>query len=271
MRLLKEQGLDELDYWVIFHDKKLLLHEQDGVWSLPCFRDIAEYKNYLKFIHGLGMFQGGECFCAELMQEVQLEGRFQFFPTRQAFELLSNDWYALITKGIHTVDWDKNHQFCGLCGAKTKLFTTIFEAHCDSCKTIFYPRISPSIIVLIRKENQILMARSPHFPKGVYGLIAGFVSPGETLEDTVHREVAEEVGIKVKNIRYYGSQPWPFPDSLMLAFIADYDSGDIIIDGVEIEAAGWYDVANLPGMPSSSKSIAKVMIDDFIAGELRFS
>lgn len=108
------------------------------------------------------------------------------------------------------------------------------------------------------------MARSPHFAPGVYGLIAGFVDPGENIEEAVHREVKEEVGLKIKNLVYYGSQPWPFPDSLMLAFTADYESGEIVMEPGEIEAAGWYKYNNLPGLPSSTLSIGMKLIMDFV-------
>ena len=109
------------------------------------------------------------------------------------------------------------------------------------------------------------MARGPHFLPGVYALIAGFVESGESLEETVHREVLEEVGIYVKNLSYYGSQPWPFPDSLMIAFKADYASGDIAIDRKEIEEAGWYRYDNLPGRPSTSASISSKLLDDYVS------
>lgn len=182
---------------------------------------------------------------------------------KQVFDKLPTELFSLLVKGVQIIDWDKQHQYCGVCGNKTTRKPGLFEAHCEVCQMVFYPRISPSIIVLIKKGKQILMARGPHFPEGVYGLIAGYVSPGETIEETVQREVMEEVGITIKNIRYIGSQPWPFPDALMLAFEADYDSGDIVIDNVEIQEAGWYDIDNLPGLPSSSKSIAKQLIERF--------
>lgn len=206
------------------------------------------------------------CFCAEISSEVTQLNDLNFFPLKSAIDLLEYSYFPLVAKGAQIIDWDKNHRYCGLCGQQTKKIIPILEATCESCNLRYYPRISPSIIVLIKNKNQILMARGKGFPDGVYALIAGFVSPGETLEEAVKRETLEEVGIEIKNIRYFGSQPWPFPDSLMLAFTAEYDSGEIIVDDIEIEDAGWYNVNNLPGMPSSSKSIAKIMIDEFIKG-----
>src|SRR5690606_2224103 len=128
----------------------------------------------------------------------------------------------------------------------TERHAILFERTCPTCHLAAYPRISPSIIVRIHKGDQILMARSPHFAPGIYGLIAGFVESGETLEETIHREVMEEVGIKVKNIRYFDSQPWPFPDSLMIGFTAEHASGDIQVDHHEIEHADWYGKDNIP-------------------------
>ena len=120
------------------------------------------------------------------------------------------------------------------------------------------------MIVLIHQDDHLLMARSAHFPPGVYGLIAGFVEAGESIEEAVHREVKEEVGLTIKSLVYCGSQPWPFPDSLMMAFTADYEAGEITMDQVEIEDAGWYKYDKLPGLPSMALSIAMKLIDDFV-------
>ena len=133
-----------------------------------------------------------------------------------------------------------------------------------ACKLSVYPRISPAVIVLVERGDEILLARSPHFVPGVYSTLAGFVEPGETLEGTVRREIHEEVGVHVDNICYFGSQPWPFPNSLMIGFRADYASGDLTIDGVEIEAAGWFRRDNLPKLPFKV-SIARSLIEAFLA------
>ena len=128
---------------------------------------------------------------------------------------------------------------------------------------IAFPRISPAVIVLVEKDGQVLLARAQRFTADFYSVLAGFVEPGETLEETVHREIEEEVGIKVRNVRYFGSQPWPFPDSLMIGFTAAYLSGEIRIDKTEIIEAGWFDPEKLPTIPGKS-SIARQLIDWFI-------
>ena len=133
---------------------------------------------------------------------------------------------------------------------------------------LFYPRLSPAVIVLVKRENEVLLARSPGFPEGMYSVLAGFVEPGESIEETIGREVREEVGIEVENLRYFGSQPWPFPNSLMIGFTTNYAGGELRIEPAEIEDAGWYRVDSLPKLPPKV-SIARAMIDSFTAGHGR--
>ncbi|MFH0966628.1 MAG: NAD(+) diphosphatase, partial [Methanobacteriota archaeon] len=135
---------------------------------------------------------------------------------------------------------------------------------CPSCGLITFPRLSPAIIVRITDGDRILLARSPHFPSHMYSVLAGFIEPGESLEATIHREVFEEVGVRVSDLRYFGSQPWPFPDSLMIGFTARYVSGDITCDGVEIEDAQWFTRDQMPELPGIL-SISRALIDDFLA------
>jgi len=212
----------------------------------------------------LGQLNKIDVYCAELPIDYILPAEFEAVSLRHALELLGIAWYEMIAKGSMVIQWDKNHQYCGRCAHQTIQTTGHFERICPACKLNFYPRISPSIIVRIQKDDEILMARGHHFIPGAYGLIAGFVEPGETTEDAVHREVTEEISIKIKNLAYFGSQSWPFPDSLVIAFTADYASGEILIDSTEIEEAGWYRYDQLPGRPSSSISIARKLIDDFV-------
>jgi NAD+ diphosphatase len=253
------------EYWFIFQNDQLLLMKINNEYKLPDNKLLSELK--LSFIrqHKLGKFNNILCYCAEIDSGIVLPPNIYMIALRKAFELLGVDWYAASVKASSIINWDKNHQFCGRCGHATVHKPGTFERVCESCGLFQYPRISPSMIVLIRKDDELLMARSPHFPAGAYGLIAGFVEAGESIEEAVHREVKEEVGIAIKNLHYFGSQSWPFPDSLMFGFIADYAGGELVIDHNELEAAGWYRYDNLPGRPSTSLSIAGRLIDHFIA------
>lgn len=154
----------------------------------------------------------------------------------------------------------RTHRFCGQCGSRTHRIDWELAVQCSNCQHRCYPRVSPCIIVAVRKGKQILLAQGQHHREGLYSTLAGFVESGETLEQAVHREVMEEVGIKLTNLRYFASQPWPFPHSLMMGFLADYASGDIQVDGHEILRADWFDIDDLPLIPGKL-SIAGQLIE----------
>lgn len=160
--------------------------------------------------------------------------------------------------------WMRQHRYCGYCGTPTRVLPGERAMLCPTCDLRQYPRLSPSMIVLITRGDEVLLARSAHFPSGWYSALAGFVEPGETLEDCVHREVFEEVGVRVRHLRYLGSQNWPFPHSLMLGFHAEYDGGDIVPQPQEIEDARWFNIDALPSLPGRM-SIARYLIDLYVA------
>ncbi|MBA3661806.1 MAG: NAD(+) diphosphatase [Gammaproteobacteria bacterium] len=250
--------------WFVFQDDRLLL-TQNPQGRLPSPQQLLQLnKNFLRHF-AVGQFNQIDCYCAEIATDIALPHDVIAIPLKKSFEILGHEWFVAATKSYSVINWDKNHRFCGRCGSKTIHKVGVFERICTHCQLVLYPRISPSMIVLIKRDDTILMARSPHFPPGVFGLIAGFVEMGESIEDTVHREVHEEVGIQVKNLQYFGSQSWPFPDALMIGFIADYAMGELKIDNIEIEQAGWYHYTNLPGRPSSKLSIAGRLLDHYIA------
>lgn len=242
--------------YLLFYNNQLYLEERQGEFFLPDFSDLPN-------TYSVGNYNNYDCYAADI---TPLNSRLNYpsYPLKLAFQQCEKIWHNAIARAYQVIQWDYNHQFCGKCGNKTVQVDHQFEKRCDTCHLSFFPKLSPAIIVLIKKDKQILMARQKSFPEGVFALIAGFVEAGESLEDAVHREVYEEVGINVKNIRYYGSQPWPFPDSLMIGFVADYQSGEIDYRDGEIEIAGWYDVNDLPGLPSHTHSIAMQMIEDFM-------
>lgn len=201
-------------------------------------------------------------YALELVPEVMLDLDLCFL--REALKKIPEDLLFLAIRAYSIIRWDKFHQFCGCCGQATEYNPPLFERKCDQCQQSYFPRISPCIIVRINRGKDLLLTRSYHFAPGIYGLVAGYIEPGESAENAVYREVLEETGIKIKNLKYFASQPWPFPDALMIGFIAEYDSGKLKIDLNELEAGGWYDVKNLPGRPANPKSIASLLIDDFI-------
>lgn len=253
------------DRWLIFQNDQLLFLSQDNNIRLPETTVINDLTPYFLCQHTIGQFENSNIHCAELQSTLPLTHSLVPIPLRKALEHLGDPWYNIATKAFTIINWDRNHQHCGRCGNKTSHRPLSFERHCKHCGLHFHPRISPSIIVLIHHQDQVLMARSYHFNKGIYGLIAGFVEAGENLEDAVHREVYEETCLRIKNLRYFASQVWPFPDSLMTGFFADYESGELNIENDEIEEAGWYRFDNLPGRPSTTLSIASRMIDHFIS------
>lgn len=252
-------------YWFVIHDDKFVLIREGEKLSLPSTPEIGSFVEALTFKHHVGTLQNIPSYCAYLPDATTLPPNYELHNIRKVLLLLGVEWYRIVIKAYSIVNWDRNHQFCGRCGHVTEHKSKIFERICTHCGLMFYPRISPSVIVLIHRGDELLMARSPHFAPGAYGLIAGFVEIGESLEDAIHREVKEEVDLQIKNLTYFDSQPWPFPDSLMVGFTAEYLSGELKVDHNELEAAGWYRYDNLPGRPSVNFSISARLIDHFIA------
>lgn len=255
--------------YCIFLNEAILVYKTiDGIYALPTELP-KELSRYCDDVVDLGLLGNCCCMAVEVpnVNCSQVTDGFEvnWLPLKQSFELLDDVWFQVIVKAFQIIRWDKQHQYCGKCGGSTRKQEGVFERYCTGCQLSFFPKISPSIIVMIHKEDKILMARSANFPPNCYALIAGFVDPGETLEEAVHREVKEEVGVSIDNVCYFGSQPWPFPDSLMVGFTADYVGGEIVFHDGEIESGGWYDKDHLPGMPSSSISIASLLIESFRA------
>lgn len=199
----------------------------------------------------------------ELPEDHEPPEGMSFRGLRSLFPLLDGDQLSLAGLAIQMVDWDRDHQFCGRCGHPMESSSSERSKRCGQCSLVSYPRLSPAVIVLVERGDEILLARSSHFPPGMYSTLAGFVEPGESLERTVVREIEEEVGVEVGRLRYFGSQPWPFPNSLMVGFRADWLSGEIVTDD-EIEDAGWYRAHALPHIPPRI-SIARSLIEAFLA------
>lgn len=265
-RITPPAHLESSALWFIFCDKHIVLIKEAQGLPIPQHDHINPFGFKLLYQNYLGTWQHQHCFCAEIESSTSLPETLILEPLRQAGLTFGNELFNVAGRALQILQWDKNHQFCGRCGEKLVMSTTERAKLCNHCQMTHYPRISPSIIVLIKRGKDILLARSPHFTLGIYSTLAGFIEAGETAEQAVEREVMEEVGIRVKNLQYRCSQPWPFPDSLMLGFTAEHTAGEITIDGVEIEDAGWFNRDNLPELPASI-SIARKLINLFIEGE----
>ena len=213
--------------------------------------------------HGIGYFDGQPVYLLELAEPVTLPD-CQWQGLR-AF-MLEGDFqtFRMLGYAAQIATWAREHRFCGNCGRPTAQVAGERAMACDHCNLRSYPRISPSMIVLVTRGSEILLARSPRFVTGVYSTLAGFAEPGESMEECLRREVMEEVQLKVRNIQYIGSQCWPFPHSMMMGFHAEYESGDIVPQADEIEDAQWFRVDDLPPLPAG-RSIARHLIDLYVA------
>jgi len=182
---------------------------------------------------------------------------------RSLFGVMADDLVAIAGRAGQLLEWDRSHKHCGACAAPTERDAHERVRRCPACNLASYPRISPAMMCLVTRGKQILLARNVNFPLGRYSALAGFLEAGESIEDAVHREVREEVGVEVDEPKYFASQSWPFPNSLMIAFTAEYVGGELKPDGHEIVEAGWFDAGNLPQLPPRI-SIARALIDDTV-------
>jgi len=247
----------------IFYGDKLLVNRDGDIKSIPSLRDI--YHSIMTPItrQYIGKLQNIPCYSGEVTTDKDIPNHMELIGLRQLFGLVKDEDFWMAGKAIQIVNWDRTHRYCGQCGHTTEIKSEQFAKVCPQCGLINYPRISPAIIVAITKGDEILLAKNARSTLGFYSVLAGFVEPGETLEECVKREVKEEVGIDVKNISYFGSQPWPFPNSLMIGFTAEYDKGEILVDKNELSDAKWFKANNLPQIPSSI-SISRRLIDWFV-------
>ena len=250
-------------YWFVFCSNKLLVTVDEGKTGIPYFKSLSELNIAPVRKQYLGTLRGSPCYSAEATSEAEVPEAMSFKELRSLYGALEEDLFLLAGKAIQVVSWDQTNQYCGRCGAKTAPLEGERAKKCPACGLINYPRISPAAITAITRGNKILLTHNAAFKGNIHSLIAGFVEFGETIEECVHREIFEEVGLKVKNLKYFGSQPWPFPNSLMIGFTAEYDSGEISVDGQEITEAGWYEASNLPELPGKI-SIARKIIDWFV-------
>jgi NAD+ diphosphatase len=250
--------MNELSYWLLRCENQLLTTiDRTGGNIFPRGR-ASDFGNPGHVLL-VGEWRGSRCYAADLDKLPEnISG--ELMPVRSLFSLAGAEEIYLAGRAIQLLDWQKNHRYCGKCGAPTAIKAGQFAMLCPACGLVAYPKISPAVMVLISRGDELLLARSPRFRPGIYSALAGFVEAGETLEQCASREVLEEVGITITNLRYFRSQSWPFPDSLMVAFFADYAGGIITPDPSEIEDAKWFSRSALPALPEPV-SLARQLID----------
>lgn len=255
-------------YYFVFCNGEILLEKQnDGTYTIPC-RDepptaMAAGTNMLS-VTPLG---DTEVRTYTISAPVTDNPHYEMCGLRASYYKLSEELYRKAGKCEELLYWDHNTKFCGVCGGHTKMNTEISK-RCENCGKEIWPQLATAIIVLIHRGDEVLLVHAKNFRGNFFGLVAGFVETGETLEEAVHREVMEETGLKIKNIRYFGSQPWPYPCGLMVGFNADYCEGEIRLQESELAAGAWFRKDNLPEIPERL-SIARRLIDHWLEDDKR--
>ncbi len=249
--------------WLVFKGNKILVDPDNRP---PRASGPGELGLELDATHYLGLWQGRPAYTARAPEEAPEPEGLAWHGLYGLFLGWPQDLFGLGARAKQILAWEQGNAFCGACGAAMDEVAEERARRCPACDYLAYPRISPAVIMAVQKDDKLLLARSPRFPAGRMSVLAGFVEAGETLEECVAREIREEVGVEVTDITYFGSQPWPFPDSLMIGFICQWAGGEIEIDGREIVEADWYGPDDLPAIPPSS-TIARGLINQVLGVE----
>ncbi|MFZ5723022.1 MAG: NAD(+) diphosphatase [Pseudomonadota bacterium] len=258
-------GLSGEHYWIGIVENRVLLLEDDFAAPLPLLRsfrltglDPAGERHYL------GMLDGRHVFAVPLAADVSPPPGMFLADLRQLLVARDPVLFALAGRARQVLDWAADHRYCSRCGKETAPHPTDRAMVCTACGYTQYPRLAPCVIVLVTRGREVLLARSPRFPPGMFSTLAGFIEAGESVEEALVREIREEVAVRIARPRYLGSQSWPFPHSLMLGFHAEWDGGEIVADGEEIVEAQWFDIDALPLIPPQG-SISRQLIDAYVA------
>lgn len=243
-----------------FRDGKIAVGGRDDAPAIPTLA-VVEAAGLRGERHYLGELAGAPCVAIALPDDAPERPGFAFTGLRALFFRLPDPLLALAARAFQVVEWHRTHRHCGRCGTPTRDKAGERAKECPACGYVAYPRVSPAMMALVTRGREILLARAHRFPPGMFSALAGFVEPGETIEDCLAREVREEVGVEVRDLRYFGSQSWAFPHSLMIAFTAEYAGGDVRCEDAEIAEARWFAADALPVLPPSV-SIARRLIDE---------
>jgi NAD+ diphosphatase len=258
--------------WFAFAGDRLLVRpdgERNNASPVE-YADLAQLGVDFESGHYLGRLDDVDCYGLDVDPALELPADMAAEGLRALYSRLPDDLYAVAGRAVQILLWDKTHRFCGRCGQPTVNAPADRAKLCPQCGLLSFPRLSPAVIMLIQRgEDELLLARNRGFADGFYSVLAGFVEPGESLEEAVAREVREEVGLEIRDIRYFGSQPWPFPHQLMIGFTAHYAGGELSLQADEIVEANWYSRrGELPRLPGKL-SIARRLIDWFVGEPTR--
>jgi NAD+ diphosphatase len=248
--------------WFAFHGSQLLL---TAAGEIPEGRPSILPGNAIQHSQYIGDHDGKPCYCTAIHGDIGQPENYTFCHLKKLLDRWPEKLGHLAGRALEIIEWERSHQFCGACGTPTMQRGSAIVRVCSNqaCRREHYPRVSPIIIVAVERGPEILLGRSPHFVAGLYSTLAGFVDAGESAEAAVHREVFEETGLAISNLRYFSSQPWPFPHGLMLGYQADYAGGELSIAADELEDAAFFHVDRLPAILPGRSTIAHWLIQDF--------
>ncbi len=251
-------------YWFVFHKDNILLTKNgDGLFSVPCQESVpVSISSDTHILDVAEHIDDVEVKTMSIEVPVADDSVFEMCNLRKSYYKLSPQLYKMAGKCHELLYWDKNTRFCGVCGAPM-VMDTLISKRCTNCGKITWPQLATAIIVLINRGNDLLLVHARNFKTDFYGCIAGFVETGESLEEAVRREVMEETQIEIKNLRYFKSQPWPYPCGLMVGFFAEYKSGELALQDSELSKGGWFSKDNLPTIPEKL-SLARMLIDRWL-------
>ena len=257
---------DEPSFWFVVRRSEILVVDGPDGPRIPVgLRPPLEAEPTAR--HVLGTLEGSHVWGVDVAQHEDEPEGHSWVPLRQLYGRVPELHWTVAGRAEQIVSWDRNHRFCGSCGEPTVSKAGERARQCPNCRQLWFPRLSPATITRVTRgehDEEILLAWGRQFPGRFYSVLAGFVEPGESLEQCVTREIKEETNVDVVDVRYFASQPWPFPNSLMLGFTAHYAAGDLVLQEEEIVEAGWYRAGALPPCPKGGMSIAGWLIEDWL-------
>jgi NAD+ diphosphatase len=260
-----DQSAERRGTWLLVQENALFLHAEgeEGTARLPHGLLPDDFDGKVDPVVYLGTYRGAPCWAAAVAHGLEVPSGFQRESLLPIQTRLTDDTLSLGGLALQAIHWEVTSRHCPRCGAATSPIGGEWGKRCPRCAYEHYPHLHPAIIVLVRDGDRVLLTRKAFWPAGRYGLIAGFVDVGESLEGAAQREVREEVGVEICDLRYVGSQYWPFPSQLMLGFTATYSHGDLRINRSELEDARWFSVRDLPDLPPKL-SIARFLLDHWL-------